>query len=92
MRSISRFFSSLLFIGTGLLALILFASEGESEDSFDINNQKRSSIKNPKPNGMKGFYLVLKTWHPEIRRWTRPLYALTEEAKKFRDFGDRRPL
>ncbi len=69
-------------MGTGLLALIFFASKGESEDSFDINNEKRSSIRNPQPYGMKGFYLVLKTWHPEIRPWTRPLYALTDEEAK----------
>ena len=81
MRRFNRFFSSLLFIGMGLLAVILFNSINDPKESPDINNEMGSSIKNPKPAGMKGFYLVLKIWHPEIKRWTHPLYALSEEAK-----------
>lgn len=69
----------LLFIGAGLLAVILFTGGG-SNDSEDKISEK-SSIYNPNPQGMKGFYLTLKSWQPDIRRLTRPLYSLTEEVQ-----------
>jgi len=65
--------ASLLFIGLGILGVLL---------AFGNHNPFQNPFESQKPEGLKGFYRILQTWQPEIVRWKRPLYTLTDQAEK----------
>ncbi|MCE5317913.1 MAG: DUF4350 domain-containing protein [Parachlamydia sp.] len=65
--------ASLLFIGLGILGVLI---------AFGNHHPFQNPFESQKPDGLKGFYRILQIWQPEIVRWKRPLYTLTDQADK----------
>lgn len=76
----SNFTSTILIILMGVAAMGLFLGRGQDVESSG-SRLPIASINSSSPSGLKGFYLILKKWHPNIHRWKRPLYAFTEDKQ-----------